>query len=38
MILLNPLDQLNVNKKLKFDSIDTSYLAESGNSFRDIDV
>ena len=36
--VLNPLDSLNINKKLKYDSNDTSYLAESGNSFKDIDV
>ena len=36
--ILNPLDSLITNNKLLYNSNDTSYLAESGNSFKDIDV
>lgn len=37
-IILNPLDVLDLNEELVYDSNDTSFLAESGNSFKDIDV
>ncbi len=36
--ILNPLSSLSVNKNLDYNFKDTSYLAESGNCFKDIDV